>query len=287
MRCNSIVILAGVIAASVGSALADTVYLTNGNYLEGRVKYEDGRVVVEQPTGKIYLDSSKVDHIDKSKTVLDEFDEKVAAVQALGNDATAGAWAQAGRFASEHAMRDRAEKCYFKALAIDSENTTARLALGFEKFQDRWMSSDEANQARGLVKYNGAWVTPEAKADLLRIEAIAQAERARADAEGAKAEQERLKLERLDTELQLIEAERERLRYANDASGGTVYVSRPPSPPPPAAPPPAPSHPASAPSAPSSMGRPPTTSFSPLVVDTPDATVRLGTGGNIVVQPKR
>jgi hypothetical protein len=282
MRIQSIVPL--IALSAVSAAFADTVFLANGGMLEGRVTYEDGRIVVEQASGKVFLDKSRVDHIEKGETALDEFDAKFAAVKAKGNDALAGDWAQVGRFAAEHNMRDRAEKCYFKALALDPDNAVARVALGFEKFQDRWMTSDEANQARGMVKHNGSWVTAEAKADLLKLEAAAQVERARAAAEGARADQERSRTERLDKELQLIEAQRE---ANNVVVGGTVYVGAPHPAHLPAGPgtPGIPSAPVSAPAAANHPA--PATSFSPPVVETPDSTVRLGTGGNIIVQPRR
>ena len=261
-------------------AHADSVFLINGGVLEGRVSYEDGRVVVEQATGKVYLDKSKIDHIEKSKTDLDGYDERLALVRAKGDQATADDWASLGQYATDHGMRERGENNFRKAIAIDSNNSAARLALGYVKFQDRWMTPDDANVARGMVKHNGVWITQEAQTDLLKAEGLAKVAKANADAEDAKAEVERLKLERLDKELQAIQSEREYgPRYNNP------YIQNPlPLPTGPGTPG-VPSTPASAPSKASAPL--PVTSIGPMESDTPDTTVRLGPGGSLIVTPKK
>ncbi len=280
MKWISSLALATVVAT--GTAYADTVYLINGGMLEGRVQYENGRVVVEQPTGKVYIDSAKVDHVEKSKTEMDVYDERLATLKAK-DAATAEDYAQLARYAVEHGMKARSEAMNKRALALDPENETARVALGYVRFQDHWMTPDDANVARGLVKHEGIWITPEAKTDLLRAQANADAQRERAKAEDAKAEQERLKNERLDKELQLIDAQRERDYYYRNnppivvlpTGPGTVGVPSTGSPAPKAAP--------------QNPTPPPNTFggvFNPVELDTPDGTVRLDPSGALIVKKK-
>jgi hypothetical protein len=282
---QSIFITLAAAVFSIGTASADIVYLVNGGVLEGRVRYEDGRIVIEQPTGKVYLDSSKVDRIEKSKTEMDVFEERLADLKKKDAPA-ADEYTQLARYAMEHGMKARGEQMYKKALTVDSENAAARIALGYVKFQDRWMTPDEANIARGLVKHNDAWVTPEAKADLMKAEVNADAQRARASAEEAKAEQERLRLQRVDKELQLIEADRERLRddsyyYHNVAP--VVLPSGPGTPGTPAQAAPAPV------AAPRNPTPPPNNLggvINPVEVQTPDGTVRLDPSGALIIKKK-
>ena len=282
MRMHWIALMALCLIA--GSASADTVYLVNGGMLEGRVTVEDGRIVVEQPTGKVYLDSSKVDRIEKSRTDMDTYDERLAALKKKDAPA-AEEYAQLGVFAGEHGMNTRGEAAYKKALAIDPENATARLALGYVKFQDRWMTADDANVARGLVKHNGAWVTPEAKADLMKAESDADAQRARADAEAARAEQERLRLERVEKELRLIDAQRDQTPdYYRYNAPVVVIPTGPGTPGQPAAPSPAPA------AAPRNFAPLPQTAggvINPVVTNTPDGTVRLDPSGALIVTPRK
>lgn len=268
--------------AGMGTAAADIVYLVNGGVLEGRVHYENGRVVVEQATGKVYLETSKVDHVEKTKTEMDVYDERLAALKA--NDAATGEeYAQLARYANEHGMKARGDAMNKKALAIDPENATARVALGYVKFQDRWMTPDDANVARGLVKQDGVWMTPEAKADLLKAEANADAQRERAKAEDAKAEQERLKLERLDRELQLVDAERQRDYYYRFNAPVVILPTGPGTSGVPSTGSPAPK------AAPQNMTPPPNNlggAINPVEVDTPDGTVRLDPSGALIVKKK-
>ncbi|MHC4607617.1 MAG: HEAT repeat domain-containing protein, partial [Planctomycetota bacterium] len=39
-------------------------------------------------------------------------------------------------------------------------NERARAALGYRKHGDRWMTEEEINRAKGLVKHKGEWMTP-------------------------------------------------------------------------------------------------------------------------------
>jgi hypothetical protein len=277
-------IVAAALAIVAGSASADIVYLVNGGMLEGRVTMEDGRIVIEQPTGKVYLNSSKVDHIEKSRTDMDVYDERFAGLKK--NDATTGEdYAQLGIFATEHGMKARAETAYKKAIAVDPDNATARVALGYVKFQDHWMTADDANIARGLVKHNGAWVTPEAKADLMKAESDADAQRSRADAEAAKAEQERLRLERVEKELRLIDAQRDQVPdYWRYNAPVVVIPSGPGTPGKPAAPSPAPQ------AAPRNTAPPPQTSggvINPVEITTPEGTTRLDPSGALIFTPRK
>ena len=138
------------------------------------------------------------------------------------------------------------------------------------------MTSDDANVARGLVKHNGAWVTPEALQDLLKAERRCQARAAQKQTwNELKAELEQEKSDRLDKELELIEAERDRLRdYRSDVLtylpllyGPYNYKYGP-------APAPA--------AAPQNKTPPPTTSFGSNQVTNPDGTTTtLGAGGSI------
>ena len=187
------------------SVRADTVYLTNGNTLEGRVRYEGGKIIVEQASGEITLDKSKVDYVEQKKTAMDDFDDRFKALAAK-DGVKADDFVALGEFAADAKMTRASERAYRKALELDPNNTAGRQALGYVKFQGQWMKPEDANRARGLVQFEGDWVTPEAKADLLRL-------RAQADVAAIRAETERLKAERLERAMELVEAQAERDAY--------------------------------------------------------------------------
>lgn len=186
--------LLSVLACICVTAHADLVYLTNGGVLEGNAHREGAKVVIVTPTGTITLPSSKVEMIVEKPTELDAFNKRFDAIDPKGPKA-ARAYADLGTWCSENGLKNQAETCFLRTLDIEPENAVARNALGYEKYQGRWMTPDEVRKARGLVKHADAWVTAEAKADLLKMEAEAELERARA-------EKERLRLARAEAELQ-------------------------------------------------------------------------------------
>jgi|GEM_PF-5834887 len=161
---------------------ADTVYLTNGNTLEGRVRYENGRVIVEQSAGEVILDKSKVEHVEKSRTALDDFDDRTRALERKEKP-SAQDWGDLAQFAALKKLRNQALQSWAKALEADPNFEPAHKALGHVKYEGRWMSPEDANGARGLVRHDGAWITPEAQADIQRMQVEASAERARAESE--------------------------------------------------------------------------------------------------------
>lgn len=215
--------LAAAMALSASSLFADTVYLTNGATIEGRARYEGGKVVVEQLAGDVIFDESRVEMVDKKRTVLDDHDDKLKALLANAA-ATADDHAALARYCEENGIKRHIEAAYRRAIAKDPNHTESRVALGYVKHEGVWMLPEKANVAKGLVQHKGAWVTPEAREDLLRLEAQTEAAK-------AQAEVERLKLARTEKQLEAIEAERDaRLdrdaRYVNDGyvfTGGTYW----------------------------------------------------------------
>jgi hypothetical protein len=215
------------IAALAGMALAtpvfaDTVYLTNGASMEGRARYENGKVVVEQLAGDIIFDESRVEMIDKKRTLLDDYDDKLKALRDNPNS-TGADYAALARFCEENGIKRHIEQTYRMAVAKDPDNAEGRLALGYVKYEGVWMTPQRANAAKGLVEHKGAWVTAEAKSDLLRLEAETEANKARAEVE-------RLKLERTERMLEVVEAERDaefdRRYYRNSPyTDDVVYIS--------------------------------------------------------------
>jgi len=45
--------------------------------------------------------------------------------------------------------------------ALDPDHEGARKLLGYEKVHGKWMTADEAMEAKGLIKYDGRWLPRE------------------------------------------------------------------------------------------------------------------------------
>ncbi len=211
-----------------GACRADLVFLTNGGVLEGKVHRKKGKVYIVMAGGTVTIPEDKIEYIEKKDTILDEYENRLAAIDEKAEGA-AQAFADLGKWCANNRLKAQASTQLKKALALDSNNETARLALGYERYQEKWMTSDEVQRARGLVRHGDAWVTPEAKADLVRLDAETQSQRARAQAEALKlqrAEAEAIEA-RAKAEAALAETEalREGLynRYSNPYSYPIYY----------------------------------------------------------------
>jgi len=202
-------LLAALILVGSSAVLrADTVTLTNGNTLEGVVRYEGNKVIIEMAGGVVVLDKSKVIQVEEKRMPLHDFNDRYAALKKNAN-ASADDYVALARFAEENNIKRHSEDIYKRALSLDTHHEAARKALGYVKQDGGWMTRDDAALARGLVQHEGKWVTPEAKTDIEKLRATAEVEKARAQTE-------RLKIERLERELEVTEGARERSR-ARDA----------------------------------------------------------------------
>jgi hypothetical protein len=205
---------------------ADTVILTNGRRLVGRVTEDGATVVVETEYGTIRLPRAQVQGILKQRTVLDEYAERVQEVNArleagkLEAKALARAWCEVAEWSAQMDFRRGREESLRRALAADPESEAAHLALGHVRVGHKWLTPEQRLEALGLVRYRNRWVTPEARADAERAAEESrrrELERAAAEAEQRRkqAEAERLKAERgpLDLQSRFQQGPRSRLFY--------------------------------------------------------------------------
>ena len=195
-------VLAGLACAltlACGTAYADLVHLKNGKVIEGKTRRENGKVYITQPNGTIIISEDRVDFIEPKDTALDIYFQKYKAIDET-KDGAAGEFVKLARWCNDKSMNNQAAECYQKALALDPDNAEAHVGIGQVKVNGVWLNADDANVARGLVKYGDSWVTPEAKSDLLKLEAQKallqqQLELDRVHLETAQAEAERAKAE--------------------------------------------------------------------------------------------
>jgi hypothetical protein len=219
---------------------ADTVILTNGRRLEGRVTEDGATVTVETEYGTIRLPRSQVQGILKQRTVLDEYAERVQALRArldagkLEGPAAARAWCEVAAWCAEKELRRAREECLRRALAADPECEGAHLALGHVRAGHKWLTPEQRLEALGLVRYRNRWVTPEARADAEQAAEESrrrELERAAAEAERLRkeAEAERRKAERrlLDLQLRYPQGPRSRLFYIPGYSYPYYYLRVP------------------------------------------------------------
>jgi len=181
----------------VGTASADELVLRSGGRLSGVVVSRTASsVTLDVGAGRVTLPLSSIDQVNTGSSDLGQYQ---ASAQRLTSDDVAG-WLALGRWAADHDLRTQANQAFEHVLALDPGNIAAHQALGHVLQANAWMTSDDANRARGLVLYGSQWMSPQEHAAMLqeqaqrdadaraRYEADARAREAEAAAEAASAQ---------------------------------------------------------------------------------------------------
>ncbi|MFO0959145.1 MAG: HEAT repeat domain-containing protein [Isosphaeraceae bacterium] len=146
------------------TAQADRIQLKSGGELKGVVVADPaGRenmvgVLTERSANPLPIKKEQVAKVIEERNPLREYIEKAGKVE---DDAQAhfdlGLWCESKK------MPGPAEVEFRKAADIDPQFGPARKKLGHSLVNDQWMTPDEIQESKGLVKFRGRWVTPEEK----------------------------------------------------------------------------------------------------------------------------
>ncbi len=153
---------------------ADILHLKDGRRVEGQVVEESKSTIkIRTLLGTFEFKASEVERIERGKSKLEEFEERMAAARSADQLHEVGLWAEKKR------MRKQAKQAMRKVIEVDPMHAGANTWLGFVLYDGEWMTPEardkriaealEAEQAaKGLVRYGDRWVTPE---DKQRLEA--------------------------------------------------------------------------------------------------------------------
>ena len=119
------------------------------------------------------MEHADVARIEKKRTPIDEYRDRLAKLAA---DDAEGHW-QLALFCRENRLKKYEKELIRKTLEIDDQHPGANQAAGNVEFLGEWMSPAERDRrkadaseaemrAKGLVKHDGKWVTPEDQAKL-------------------------------------------------------------------------------------------------------------------------
>lgn len=157
--------------------LADEVYLKGGAKFSGRIESQtDTMVTIDIGAGVVGVAMSRVDHIVKGRSPLDEYDDRAKKVGPKDVEE----WKGLGKWAAEQGLSAQSRDAYGKALTAAPNDAEARQALGYVLYDGRWLTEEESYKARGYVKYQGEWMTKE---EAQQEEAATAALQAQQDAE--------------------------------------------------------------------------------------------------------
>lgn len=157
---------AGALAlASACISSADVLHLKKGGRLEGVLTRETPTsLTIDVGMGQVSIPRSSVARIERKESALSEYRSRLSKI----DPGDVRAYADLARFASESGLRSESRLMWARVLSLDPRNVEGHLALGHVLVAGAYMDEDEANRARGLVHFDGRWMTPAEQSSLLR-----------------------------------------------------------------------------------------------------------------------
>ncbi len=142
---------------------ADDVKLSNGGTISGIVRQEADMVTVEVISGTVSVPVAQVVEIERKRHVLHDYYE---GLDRLGASPDAKGLYDLARWAHDKGLRRFASELSNRVLRMDKSHDGAHKLLGHDLRDGRWLSTEEAKSADGLVSFRGRWV-PTAERDLI------------------------------------------------------------------------------------------------------------------------
>jgi hypothetical protein len=149
-----------VVGVSSGlSVHADVLELTNGGRVEGRLiqpaEGDKKSYVVELAGGgRVAIPRANVARVDATFGAEAEYAE----LARTAADTVESHWKLA-EWCRERKLRELAQRHLTRILELEPDHEQARAILGFRKKDGQWMTRDEVMAARGMVMYEGRYVT--------------------------------------------------------------------------------------------------------------------------------
>jgi len=139
----------------------EVLELTGGGRLEGRViaqPQEKGGDYVVEPVagGRLTIPRSQVARVIATSEVEAEY-EKLAR---SSPDTVEAHW-KLVEWCRERKLPSRAQRHLERILELDPNHEAARTALGFRRRNGQWMQREDVMASRGMVLYEGRYVTPQ------------------------------------------------------------------------------------------------------------------------------
>jgi hypothetical protein len=143
--------------------LADTVILKDGRKIEGEIVEETAeKYVVKTKFGVQQIDKIDVERVEHEKSDSQIYEEKKKAA----NDAESHY--QLAQWCKEKGLTKEAEDELKRTIELDPNHEKARKELGYQKVGDKWLTEDEAMEAKGFKKWESRWVSESEYQELLK-----------------------------------------------------------------------------------------------------------------------
>jgi hypothetical protein len=147
--------------AATAPARADVIELATGGQLEGKVvqstEEDKSNFTIDLAVGgQLTIPRSQVARINTSS----EADAEYQKLARTAPDTAEAHWKLA-EWCRQHKLQADYQRHLERILELDPNHKEARAALGFREKDGQWLSRDDVMASRGLVLYEGRYVTPQ------------------------------------------------------------------------------------------------------------------------------
>ena len=204
-----------------GYATSDVLHLRTGGRLEGIVIRETPtQFTIDIGMGEVSVPRSSVVRVERKESALAEYRARLAALRS----GDVPALASLARFAADQGLRSEARASWARVAALDPGNVEAHLALGHVLVGGTYMDEEDAFRARGLVRFDGRWMSPAEQEALLRERELRAQDDRRVDQARREAREAEDRARRAEADAAQARAEAQR-RDFYPGYVGPVYVS--------------------------------------------------------------
>lgn len=137
-------LILGALSLTVPAATADVVKLRHGGVVEGTIEERGDRLLVKTRFGSVEVARRDVVSIERKPTIVERYHEK----KAKHPPADADAHVALAMWCREHGYEEGARIELRSALEETPEHAVARLALGWERRGDQWISPEDLAKER-------------------------------------------------------------------------------------------------------------------------------------------
>jgi hypothetical protein len=145
----------------VAAARGDVVELAGGGRVEGRIansadKDPSALVIELNGGGQLKVSRSQVARIESRSAVEAEY-EKLART----SPDTIEGHVKMAEWCRERKLRFQAQRHWERVVSLEPNHAAARVALGYRQKNGQWVTREDVMASRGLVLYEGRYVTPQ------------------------------------------------------------------------------------------------------------------------------
>jgi hypothetical protein len=157
----AVVVVATLAGMRPADLRAETFVLKNEGRLEGKLLNPDEKprekYVVELDTGgRVTLEAGQVKQALSARADLTEYDK----IRPTYPDTAEGQWSLAD-WCREHKLTEQRKTHLKRVIELDPNHVDARKALGYSKYDGKWMTREEYMTAQGYRLYKGNWKLPQ------------------------------------------------------------------------------------------------------------------------------